>query len=345
MHNLNMFSKAATPVLPSSRSNTHKKQLPFKMGWGVLSLIALQCLALFWFLTRLPHAPVKWDVRYLEITSKWDPQGNLRETFSNEHLRRSLPSFVDVWRERPSQDSEEAAHLQHQFAVFSIVKTLSPSLIIESEVGQCGVSWFLRQAAPDARIILFDPHSRVRHDIRSNATVVSGTEIKDYSFVGVTKREKSTAVIIIDDDNSHLPTLQMLQRSGFNGAWVIYTYNFAPGLGKVHSLKKLWDSTGSPKRPYEMGSPGDEISYDDKLRIGAHISVKQHLAMLEELKTTIDAYMEFPPLVPPSWSHLHREVLQIYFPELVEKVTPLPLFPNVAAATRSLSLAAGSVDW
>ncbi len=93
-----------------------------------------------------------------KVVLEWDPEGVLKSrSFDRESMKREIPKFLDVWNRRPLKSNRGGMGFHHQFMLWYTVRRLQPKLIVESGMKSGATTWLLRDAAPLARIISFDP--------------------------------------------------------------------------------------------------------------------------------------------------------------------------------------------
>ena len=94
-----------------------------------------------------------------KVVFEWDPEGVLksRSIINRESMKRDISKFFDVWNRRPLKSNRGGMGFHHQFMLWYTVRRLQPKLIVESGMKSGATTWLLRDAAPLARIISFDP--------------------------------------------------------------------------------------------------------------------------------------------------------------------------------------------
>ena len=88
--------------------------------------------------------------------SAWGPK---------EGLRRQLQEFAEVWAQRPPElqrQNKGGMRFPHQFAVWTTIRLLRPTVVIESGVHKGFGTWLLRQARPEARIFALEANDAVQ---------------------------------------------------------------------------------------------------------------------------------------------------------------------------------------
>jgi hypothetical protein len=225
------------------------------------------------------------------------PQGLNPRVFLEEHLHE----FGAVYRARPFQNTCGVL-LHHAFALWAMVRTLQPSVVIESGVNTGLSTYFIRSAAPDATIICIDPKDfpicdKTHHRWKPTSKVyyLTGTHFADFEKVdwaakvaefGLPPDWASTALAFFDDHMSSYHRLPVCQKLGIRD--IIFEDNYLPGFGdlrvRTSEDKKLWegDIVGNSKLGFGMKQLFDRgLSDSDAAR-----AVK-----------IVESYAEFPPLL------------------------------------------------
>ena len=137
------------------------------------------------------------------------------------HLQQKLKDefvlFLDVYKQRLSANPG-GTNMVHQFALFSMIRHLRPAHIIESGVHNGLGTWMIRQAAPDAQLILMDPHHPRKYVDHHNSTIyLTGKKFKDFASVDWTPMnlDKDRTLIFFDDHQSGLKRTIQAKKSGF----------------------------------------------------------------------------------------------------------------------------------
>ena len=110
-----------------------------------------------------------------------------------DHMERALPKFVEVMKDLPPAFKHSTvSSTNHRFALWYMVYSLQPPVIVESGVFQGEGTWFLRQAAPAARIICVDPSPITTLQYKDpNATYLMGRACLLYTSPSPRDRQKS----------------------------------------------------------------------------------------------------------------------------------------------------------
>lgn len=148
------------------------------------------------------------------------------DRFSHDEMRASLSAFKDVWARHPGGGK---LSVNHQFAEWFLVKTLKPSVIVESGLLHGQSTWGLREAAgPDARLFCFDPVDQTSQGFRDSnpkTKYLTGGDWKDLSAVdwdaiGLSKEDRANAVVILDDHQIFFDRFKTLKELGFRHVFV-----------------------------------------------------------------------------------------------------------------------------
>jgi hypothetical protein len=97
-------------------------------------------------LEKVGHVLVKKGTNFVENT--------------RELLLTHLDEFLDVYEKRPDKVNKCGIRINHAYALWLSCKVLQPKTIIESGVNAGQSTYFMRSAAPDAKIFAIDPEDK-----------------------------------------------------------------------------------------------------------------------------------------------------------------------------------------
>lgn len=157
--------------------------------------------------------------------------------WSREEIQSSIEDFRTVYQERPIKVNSGGMRLPHMFAVWFIVRKLSPSYIVESGVWKGQSTWLLETAAPNAKVISIDL------DLSNREYLSKDAEYYDIDFSEMDWTSISDdALVFFDDHQDCYRRLQQAHWFGFK--YVIFEDNYPAGRGDCYSLKKAFDGVG-----------------------------------------------------------------------------------------------------
>jgi hypothetical protein len=154
--------------------------------------------------------------------------------------RNFLDDFLLVYSRRPYGLNPGGIGLNQAFGLYSALRQLAPTTVIESGVWMGWSTWIIQQALPQAQIYCLDPRLERRQFISERAQY-SAVDFRDFDWSGI---EKEETVIFFDDHQNQVARLQQMIWHGFSDA--IFDDNYRSGEGDLYSLRKALDGTGQP---------------------------------------------------------------------------------------------------
>ena len=161
--------------------------------------------------------------------------------WNKDWLISELVEFMQVYNKR-IRDNYQGTPLMHQFAIWCLVRHLNPRHIIESGVWRGLGTWILRQAAPDAQLIMLDPNSKMRLwyvDNKTDSLYLTGEKFRDFgsmSFWDDIDIDFSETLAFIDDHNTPFKRIHQARRVGIRH--MIFEDNYWLGYSDCFSLKQ-----------------------------------------------------------------------------------------------------------
>ena len=170
------------------------------------------------------------------------PCGIGESPVSRAQMLADLPRFVaQVYARRPRGWSDDTMFnaggtgFMHQFYLWSLVRALKPKHIIESGAYNGLGTWQLRQAAPEAQIIVVSPRTpHVYVDQHSDTRYFTDDSFQDFATIDwscVEGLDPASTVIFIDDHQSGFR--RMLEARTVTR--VLRAYTAAPTLASLNS--------------------------------------------------------------------------------------------------------------
>ena len=163
------------------------------------------------------------------------------QPWDREQLRRELPKFLQIYEHRPGENFQ-GTPMMHQFALWCIIRQLRPRHIIESGVWNGRGTWLLRQAAPDAQIIVLDPEPRkpMKYvDNRTDTIYFMRDKFRDFGTISnwsdVTLDLERT-LAFIDDHQTPFKRIPQARAAGIRH--LVFEDNYWLGYADCLSLKQ-----------------------------------------------------------------------------------------------------------
>lgn len=187
-----------------------------------------------------------------------------------------LPRFLSVYQRRPGEN-KWGTPLMHQFALWCIVRALRPRVIVESGVMRGLGTWLLRQAAPEATLVLLDPRTTLQliyTDPHPDTRYYTGHDFRDLS----TLRDLDPAVTLAFVDDHYTPLVRLRHARRANISHVVFDDNYWLGFADCLSLKQgcacvlgqpecariryrdAWGRTSRPLHPEDLSALSDAFS-------------------------------------------------------------------------------------
>ena len=159
--------------------------------------------------------------------------------FDQRFLHDQLRPFMAVYDGRPGVSNHFGTGIMHQFALWCWIRKLQPRYIIESGVKRGLATWLLRQAAPQAKLVLLDPINRfIYRDEKYDTVYLTGDNFTDFAHVDWTSLvDPAQTLVFIDDHNYPIRRIVEANRHGFKH--VIFDDNYWLGQGDMTTLKLL----------------------------------------------------------------------------------------------------------
>ena len=163
------------------------------------------------------------------------------EPWTWKELFHELPRFLQVFDRRPG-DNFHGSPLMHQFAMWCVVRMLRPRHIIESGIWNGRGTWLLRQAAPDAQLILLDPSPQqpmIYIDNSSDSLYFTNSNFRDFSTLSTwndVTLDLSRTLAFIDDHQTPLKRIPQAKKMGIKH--LLFDDNYWLGFSDCLSLKQ-----------------------------------------------------------------------------------------------------------
>ena len=226
--------------------------------------------------------------------SAWGPK---------EGLRRQLQEFAEVWAQRPPElqrQNKGGMRFPHQFAVWTTIRLLRPTVVIESGVHNGAGTWVIRQAAPAARIISIDPRRALGPPTftTSNQELLILEEFRDFAELGSRWKDESlypkdTSLVIFDDHQSGLRRLRQAQRFGFKH--LLFEDNHPTATGDCYSLKQILDASGRGYGALPRRYPADRTDLSGLDLLRERVLAQDNFARTEQVRQCPASLINWPP--------------------------------------------------
>ena len=231
-----------------------------------------------------------------------------------EGLRRQLQAFAEVWAQRPPElqrQNKGGMRFPHQFAVWTTIRLLRPTVVIESGVHNGAGTWVIRQAAPAAKIVSIDPRRALGPPTftTSNQELLIMEKFQDFAELGSRWKDESlypkdTSLVIFDDHQSGLRRLRQAQRFGFKH--LLFEDNHPTATGDCYSLKQILDASGRGYGALPRRYPADRTDLSGLDLLSERVLAQDNFARTEQVRQFPASLINdpFAQLVPASCASL-----------------------------------------
>jgi len=208
--------------------------------------------------------------------------------WDTDHLVDELDAFLDVYARRPGGMNDGGGAFFNYYALWNIVKVVSPTHIVESGAHNGVGTWFLRQAAGSkTHIIVVSPNTPNLYK-DANGRYFTGPNFKDFNQIDWGFLPPETTLLFMDDHQSANRRVSEAYERGF--AHMVFDDNYVPGQGDNFSVKKVCNGdayaiVGAPFR--------DQDYFGQKSHL---LSASEWAARRELFLSIVAVTAEFPPV-------------------------------------------------
>jgi len=150
-----------------------------------------------------------------------------------------LEEFTKIYSNSPITNNAGGMGFNHSYALYCILKSEEPSLIVESGVWKGHSTYIIESALPESQIVSLDPNLNKREYISGNADYFE----TDFNLVDWSKYPYlNNSVCFFDDHQNSLERLKEMKWWGFKKG--IFEDNFPEGEGDSYSLKQILSNSG-----------------------------------------------------------------------------------------------------
>lgn len=247
--------------------------------------------------------------------------------WTRSEIQQSIDEFSIIYSERPIKDNQGGMKAPHMFALWFMVRQLSPDLIIESGVWKGQSTWLLEKACPDAKLISIDLNLGNREYISDNAIYLD-RDFSEQDWSEVTNR----SLVFFDDHQNAYKRLQQCKWFGFRH--VIFEDNYPVLQGDCYSLKKIFANAGfEPAHSQQRIINNSFVSKRLRSLTGLiglspieEVKVEPNNMDSRMVRKHLDIYYEFPPVFKTSvtrWGDKWDDSLYPTPEPLLQEVTKL----------------------
>ncbi len=245
-----------------------------------------------------------------------------KPSWTKETIINSLREFMDIFPNRPIKDNDGGMKTPHLFKTWFITKQLQPTTIMESGVWKGQGTWFMEQAAPNAKFICIDPVlDRIIYK-SPNASY----QTKDFTKTDWSKVDKATTLLFFDDHQNGFERLKAAKNFGFKH--LLFEDNYPAKQGDCYTLKKALMHAG-----FRGEIPVPQGRLDKIKAIFSEPKAEIILPNAEDaayLKEICKIYYEFPPIFKADMTRWNDAWVDYDYP------TPLPLLETVTESYQQI---------
>lgn len=198
--------------------------------------------------------------------------------------KRLMDEFIEVYKNRPDPINICGIRINHALALFLAVKSIQPSLVVESGVNAGVSTYFIRAASSTTKIFAIDPLAEPicgqgkrwidPSDKTINYTGKNFVDLLELDWIGMISQKEidcDKTLVFLDD---HLHTYKRIAGVMKYGVrHIVVEDNYKDGEGATSN-----DKRSTPKQIFHKEQYKKEALW---------------------LFNNVVAYAEFPPLIPP----------------------------------------------
>ncbi len=156
------------------------------------------------------------------------------------NLQSELDSFQAIYSTRPIVDNSGGMGFNHSFALWKMLRSLKPALVVESGIWKGHSTWLIEIAVPNSKIISFDTDLSMRQYVSPNVTYIE----RDFRFYDWTSENLANSLIFFDDHQNSFSRILLAYFFGFKK--IIFEDNYSINQGDFYSINHLFSNTGFP---------------------------------------------------------------------------------------------------
>lgn len=306
------------------------------------------------------------------VCARGSPDG-----FDEASMRAELPAFAAAYHDQRAHFRQENAGGNgafHALAIWTVVRALRPSAIVESGVHRGQMSRLLRLASArwTPTLVRIDPSTTRRWEDSVTPTRTVDLTARNYTDFAEVRWaslgiDVASALVVMDDHQDHLQRIEQAARAGFRH--LLFDDNFVPGVGDIFSVKNACDGGlgseggGAPAQApcgggdlrRHFGPPRRCTNFHSSC---TSLGPKELAAARERLLRAVDVIWEVPPIaavdapyqavrkyIRPGGTFTYdgpvgRRWTQLHT-ELARQSIKPPLFPSSAEAASALNVSTG----
>ena len=131
--------------------------------------------------------------------------------FDNFELKKNFFQFLKIYKERPIKNNTSGIGIEHAFALFTILRKIKPTNVIESGVFKGMSTWIIEKALPDSKIFCIEPNLNKIEYFSNNAKYFQ----KDITLINWENLEKKKTLVFFDDHVCFSERINFLRKNNF----------------------------------------------------------------------------------------------------------------------------------
>jgi hypothetical protein len=165
----------------------------------------------------------------------------LPDFLSVEAMRASLDEFFELYERRPISNNSGGMGLNHSWALWYLLRSTAPKVVVESGVWMGHSSWIIENASPDSQLFCFDINFK-NLVYRSKDAVYFENDFSRFDWSGI---DTQGGLCFFDDHQNALE--RIIQSKWFGFDYAIIEDNWPVNEGDCYSIRHMQAGVGFPE--------------------------------------------------------------------------------------------------
>ena len=243
--------------------------------------------------------------------------------FNKSFLKKNLPYFLEIYKNRPIKNNQSGMKIDHCFALFCLLKKIRPNNVIESGVWKGQTTWLIKKVLKNSKIFSIDINLSNREVIYDDVKYLNN-DITKYNWK---KIDKNKTLIIFDDHVCFSKRLNFLKKNKFKH--IIFDDNLPNHHISYYTPKMIYEKQNLIKKEFIKYSNIYRLikfiiryckqEFKDKIKLNFHLKfikitypekINKNLKKnFEFLRKKIKIYYEFPPIIKFNYETRFKKIL------------------------------------
>ncbi len=232
--------------------------------------------------------------------------------FKINFLKKNLNNFLKLYSRKPIKNNFSGMRLEHCYALYSILKKINPSNVIESGVWKGQTTWLIRKSLKSAKIFSIDTDLNQREFLLNNVKYLN-KDITQYDWSNLNKKK---TIIIFDDHICFSKRINFLLKNKFKH--IIFDDNLPNNFISYYTPKMVYEKQILVKKEYINYYNVKRLfvfflnyflykKYRKKIKVYFFLKYliikhkpyfnKELKKNMNEFRKKISLYYEFPPII------------------------------------------------